>query len=961
MKYVNVVMTAALSLNMATSQTLGTLQVNEYKLSNGLTVWINEDHSQPKIFGAVVVKAGAKDCPNTGIAHYFEHMMFKGTDKIGTVDYESEKVLLDSIAHKYDELRLTKDWKKRATIQYEINQLSVKASQYVIPNEFDKLVSKYGGSKINAGTSYDYTVYYNTFSPQYIAQWSEINSERLLNPVFRMFQSELETVYEEKNMTGDYIGGQAIEKLTERYFYPHPYAYPIIGSTENLKNPRLSEMRKFFEEYYVASNMGVILSGDFETETVLSILETTFSRIPKGEAPHRVIAPPPPFKGREKAVAKFPIPLIKAFAFGFRGVPSDHPDQAALNIAVGLLNNTNGTGYLDKLTVDRKVMTAMSINEGLNDAGLLGVFVVPKLVVQSYRKAEKLVWHEIERVKEGDFTEEIFNSLKLEQLRQHMTGLEDINSRSQVMIRLYSQGKTWNDYMEELNNIGKLTKEDVVKVANRYFGANYLYARKKTGKYKKEYLPKPNFAPIVPKHADATSSYAKKLEELPVQEVKPRFVDFDKDIKTLQLTDKVTLYSTFNPVNDIFTLNLSYGIGTLERPILSQLAVYLPYLGTDRYTFEEFRNYLQTLGSTLMFEADDQSFTVKVSGFDKNFKETMEVVRDFLTHAKADRERLRVLVDDAKVTEKAFFKSSNEVATALFDRVQYGNQSRYLRKLSLSDMKKLGGDELLDLFSEVQRVECSIHYCGTLSEEEVGERIKECLPLDRITEKSHSPYCRVPIDYKKPTVFFYDMKDVSQSIVYGYFLGKPFDKDDIRHASKLFSVYFGGGGMSSIMFQEIREFRSYAYYTYGGFQLPPFCYKDQPVSFVSLLSTQNDKTVDAMMVLDSLIGQMPERPEKIEAVKQSILNQISNGYPTLREISTRIAGYKRDGYLSDPNKALFKNLETIEMKDIVSFFNTYMKGRQPVYIVVGDSKRIDMKRLSSFGTIVKMKRKDFYQ
>ena len=179
------------------------LQVREHKLSNDLTVWLNEDHSQPKIFGAVVVKAGAKDSPNTGIAHYFEHMMFKGTDKIGTIDYESEKVLLDIIAEKYDALADTEDPNMRAHLQQIINDLSVRAAEYVIPNEFDRLISRFGGTKLNAGTSYDYTLYFNTFSPQYISQWAEINSERLVNPVFRLFQSELETVYEEKNMYGD--------------------------------------------------------------------------------------------------------------------------------------------------------------------------------------------------------------------------------------------------------------------------------------------------------------------------------------------------------------------------------------------------------------------------------------------------------------------------------------------------------------------------------------------------------------------------------------------------------------------------------------------------------------------------------------------------------------------------------------------------------------------------------------
>ena len=116
------------------AEDLNALKVKEYRLENGLTVWLNEDHSQPKVFGAVVVKAGAKDCPDTGIAHYFEHMMFKGTDRIGTLDYESEKVLLDSIAMKYDELAMTEDTVARARLQKEINELSIRYSEYVIPN-----------------------------------------------------------------------------------------------------------------------------------------------------------------------------------------------------------------------------------------------------------------------------------------------------------------------------------------------------------------------------------------------------------------------------------------------------------------------------------------------------------------------------------------------------------------------------------------------------------------------------------------------------------------------------------------------------------------------------------------------------------------------------------------------------------------------------------------------------------
>ena len=593
-----------------------------YTLSNGLTVWLNEDHNQPKVFGAVVVKAGAKDCPDTGIAHYFEHMMFKGTDKIGTTDYAAEKVFLDQIADKYDELGETDDPKLRADIQAEINRLSIQASEFVIPNEFDRLISRYGGTKLNAGTSADFTSYYNIFSPQYMRQWAEINSERFLNPVFRLFQSELETVYEEKNMYGDYVGGLSVERLKERYFKDHPYAYPIIGSTENLKNPSLKAMRRFFETYYVASNMGLILCGDFQIETTLPIVEEAFSRIPRGGEVPRLHSPLPEFKGRELFHLKVPVPFVKMMALGFRGVPANHPDEAALKVAVALLNNGNGTGYLDKLVVEHKVLAASVINEQMNEAGILAIIVMPRLLFQSYAAAEKLVWGELNRLKDGDFTEEFFQSLKLELKRNYMSMLEDIGSRAQLMMRVYSQGKTWEEYLEEVKSIDTLTKEDIIRVAGTYFTEDYLLTTKKTGRYPKDDLPKPDYIPVIPKQGQTSSAYARELATWPVEPLEPRFLDETSNgMQVRDLTPFVTLYTTENPVNDLFSLDMLFSIGTIVEPHLLLIANYLQQIGTDKYSFSEFRTHLQMLGSTLSFEANERNFVVRVTGFEANFRQ----------------------------------------------------------------------------------------------------------------------------------------------------------------------------------------------------------------------------------------------------------------------------------------------------------------------------------------------------
>ncbi|MDR2471994.1 MAG: insulinase family protein [Tannerella sp.] len=934
--------------------------VKEHVLDNGFTLWLNEDHNLPKIFGAIVVKAGSKDSPDTGIAHYFEHIMFKGTDKIGTVDYTAEKVFLDRISDKYDELATTVIEAQRLDIQREIHELSLLAADYVIPNEFDKLISRYGGSNLNAGTSYDYTVYHNIFAPEYIEHWAELNSERLLNPVFRMFQSELETVYEEKNRRDDMMFNQAMEKAFALYFHPHPYAYPVIGSAANLKNPRLSEMRRFFENYYVACNMGLVLCGDFDTNKVLPILSKAFSRLPQGVKPHTYIRTVPPFRGREKHTVKIPVPLMKVMALGFRGTPANHPDQAALNVAIAILNNSNGTGYLDRLTVRRRLMGAIAGGETLNEAGMLGFIIMPKLMIQTYKGAEKLVLQEISRIRNNDFSDEMFESLKQEQLRKYLTDLEDIDSRSMILIRLFTQNKTYSEYITELNRMEALTRDDVVTAARKYLNDNYILIRKKTGKYMKEYLPKPNFAPVVPKNSNATSKYAASLEQLPVQEVKTHFLDFDNDIKTLIINPLTTLYAAHNPVNNIFTLKMSYCIGTLEKPLLKHLASFLTLLGTNKYSFNEFRTQLQRLGSIIHFEATDNYFTLNISGFDKFFSETVVLLNEFITTVKYDRRKYKTLIDEARVGDKAFFKSPQNIADALFEYVRFGTNSKYLQKPSLKELKRMSGYDLLALFDEIRQIKCDFHYCGTLEPADVAEIIRRCLPLDVITHDTNIPLYREPIRYDRPLIFIYDISDVYQNILYGCQEINPLQTPDERASARLFSEYFGGG-MSSLIFQEIREFRSYAYQTSGGIQMPPFCLADKPASFITFLSTQSDKTTDALKVLEALTRRMPAHPEKIESVKQSIISEINNEYPSFRDISTRIARYRHVGFNEDPNIYLLKRIREMNIDDVMNFYNTQIQTGNMVYTIVGNTLTINLSKLSAFGDIIRVKKGDFYR
>jgi predicted Zn-dependent peptidase len=935
------------------------LEVRTFTLDNGLTVWLNEDHTQTSVFGAVVVKAGAKDSPATGIAHYFEHIMFKGTENIGTIDFESEKVYLDSISHQYRLLVQTTNDAQRQEIQREINRLSIVAAQYAIPNEFNNLIEKMGGSGLNAYTSFDETVYFNTFVPQYINQWLELNSERLINPVFRLFQSELETVYEEKNMYDDIWLMVAAYKALELAFKPHPYQYPIIGKTEHLKNPDLTAMEQFFRDYYVAGNMGLILSGDFNSEEVMPVITSTFGRLPAGNAPVTETVEIPPFQGRQTERILVPIPVVKASALAWRGVPNAASDENALNVAIKLLSNSNHTGYLDMLGTDGKLLISGMMPMQLNEAGINIALAVPKLLFQSYGKAERLVLNEINRIKNGDFTDEDLESVKLEMRREFETQLETFDRRGNMMINLFSQGKNWDDYLQEMNNINALTKEDIMKVANRYFTENYLYVKKKTGRYKIERVEKPGFAPILPPNRGESSEYAQNLIEEAATNpiVRPRTIDFENDVEMKEITPLVTLYAAENPVNNIFRLRLNYRKGNLTDNMVQFMSSYLNDLATDSLSRRDFQNGLRRLGATVDFSSNNDAFTINIMGFEENIEPTLQYVAHFMQQVKPDQKALRRTASVQRMGRMAIKREPQVVADALFNFVVHGNHSTYLTAPSAREIRRTGRDGLLDVFRNAIRTEADIHYSGNLPIEKIERLVTQYFNPENIVEEAGNPVMLPLQQYNRPIVFVIDIPKATQSIIFGYtFTPTPIDEDFIN-ASRIFNAYFGGG-MSSLMFQEIREFRSFAYWAASQYVRPGMVNNENGSYLKTQLSTQSDKTIEALQVLDSLLRDMPVFPEKMVDTKQFLRNNINNSYPSFRNISEHIASQKRQGFNEDINAILLDALDEMDMDTIVDFYLRNVQENVTCYVIVGNLKQIDMRQLEQFGEVRRMRSKN---
>ena len=933
------------------------LEVKELKLSNGMTVWLNEDHSQPKVFGAVVVKAGAKDCPNTGIAHYFEHIMFKGTDRIGTIDYQAEKPWLDSISAQYDLLSQTKEEAERTRIQKHINELSLKAADYMIPNEFNRLISKYGGSGLNAGTSYDLTFYFNSFLPQYMEQWCWLNSERLMKPVFRGFQGELENVYEEKNRSADGFG-DVQDKVLGAVFKQQPYAYPIIGSTENLKNPRLSDMAAFFKKYYVASNMGLILCGDITPDSTLTaLLEQTFGRVQTGPVPERGYSPMPDIAAGENYQVKLPVPLLGIEALVYKAPTEYEVDAVALEMANTLLSNGKA-GLLDSLVNEHKVMLTVGKSFGFDDAACSGILIVPKLFGKM-KTAEGYVLEQVRQVMDGHFSDQQIEALKQEMVMDAQRELETINQRAQKLVDIFSKGRSWQDVLDRIEQIKRLTKADVVAAAKKYYGANYITLTKKYGTPDKETLKQPGYKPVAPKNMDAKSAFAAQLEQMPVRQTTIRTVDFEQDVAVKAMGP--TLYYKQNPINDIFTFTLRYKEGKLHTPALAVLAPYLSALGTDSLKKQQLEQAWQRISTTMTIDVDNKTFSLSLTGPDSQLKPALELLAHFMRSAKGDDEALKEAKDADKVDRKGFGKQKDDVLKPLLQRVLFGQKSTNLLQLSKQEIKALKSSDLLALFRELQQYDCELFYCGRQPVEYVAMLSQQTLPLAQAAKPQADTY-RPLQQYTEPTVFFYNVPKSRQNYVLSYDAVSPQPTAKQRAVMKLWDEYFGGG-MSSVLFQNVREFRSLAYSTNGiSAKTSLATHANEPLGYVTVTGTQADKTLEAVATIDSLLRQMPMKEENLEAARQSVLNDIQNHYPTFRKVAQYVADERMDGYTADPNTELARLLPAVTTQDVVTFHQQYVAGNQHrVWMVIGDKKLTDMKALARFGKIVELKKADVYK
>lgn len=930
-----------------------TYPVQTFQLENGLTVFLNEDSTASRIFGAVVVNAGSKHDPAdaTGIAHYLEHLLFKGTTRLGTLNYDKEKVHLDSINLLYDRLSKTKAEDQRLVIQLLINEQAQAAAEYGLPNEFDKMLKSIGGTGVNAFTNSEMTFYHNYFPPNQLEKWLDLYSHRFEEPVFRSFQSELEVVYEEKNRAMDDFQRTIVEKLEAEVFRAQPYGtQTTLGSIEHLKNPSLIKMYEFFNAYYVANNMALILCGNFEAETVLPLIKEKFGRWRSGEIPAFPDYPKTEFKGKE--VRKVRITPIKAGILGFKTVPKTHPDRVALDAFNYMIFNDKETGMLNRLQLDNQLLWCGAVPNLYNDDGATIVFFVPKLFFQSLRKAESLAMGEIKKVQEGEFEVSDLKAVKNQVYVEFVKALENLETRAIAIAEAFNMGVSWETFSSYPDLIRVLKKEDLVRVANRYFGEDFIAMYSRMGFPKKPKLDKPPYRPVVSEQK-GRSDYAAYFEKLPSTPIKPRFIDFKKDVDIHDLSKSGRLYSVNNPVNDVFSLTFRYHVGTETIKNLDVAASLMNYAGADQTSLSTLKDQFAQLGVSYRFSANTNYFDLRLSGPDQNLEAAIDLVKALLDKPQANENSRKVVVNLLQ-TERRFEKSTpSQMGAILMNYALYGASSPFLTRASIREVRQTPTVQLLGLIRQALSYRFSAHYAGGWTADKVADLLKSLPCGAKEAEKIQLPVKT----YSEPTIFFVHNKKAVQSQVYYYLPGRPFQPEDYPKL-QAFNTYFGLG-FSSLVMQEIREYRSLAYSAYGRFLYP--AYKTGVAArYVGFIGCQGDKTLEAVEVMNRLLADMPVKKDRLPALRENLRLRAATAYPGFRTLSTTMESFQILNFDQDPNALAYPVYEQMDFDLIEEYYRENVQGKPAAITIYGDKKRVDLEALRKIGRVVELKRKDFW-
>ncbi|GAB3738130.1 insulinase family protein [Hymenobacter agri] len=955
------------------------LGVRIYKLANGLTVYLSDYKDAPRIQTYLAVRAGSKNDPAdaTGLAHYLEHMVFKGTSQLGTQDWAKEKVELDKIEALYEVYRGQRnDPAARKRTYHQIDSISGVAARYAVPNEYDKVMGAIGAKGSNAHTSNEETVYQEDIPSNQLEKWAAIQAERLREMVPRLFHTELEAVYEEKNRGLDSDFNKEFEALNAALYPTHPYGtQTTIGTIEHLQNPSITEIKKYFGEYYVPNNVALCLSGDLDFDQTIRVIDKYFGAMPS--------KPVPAFNAPVEAPLTAPItkeilgPQSENVMLGFRLPGKASKDGVRLRMLDKILTNGQA-GLIDlDLNQQQKVLEAASFTDLNDDYSTHVIYGTPRQG-QKLEDVRALLLGELAKVKAGNFPDwlipAIINNEKLTRTKSY----ESNEARASAMYEAFIERIDWKDYLQQQDDFGKLTKAEIVKFANDNYGPNFVTVFKRTGTDpNKVKVVKPAITPV-PANRDAASAYYKQLTAMPSTELTPVFVDYKKDIQETEIKPGLPLYYTHNAENGLFNLYYVFDLGNNQDPRWGLAADYLQYLGAGQYSAAQLQQEFYKLGCSFSVNSGADRTFVTLNGLDANLEPALKLFEQLLHAPKPDAAALKNMVagilkqrQDAKLEKRVILNQ------AMVNYVKYGPKNPFTNILSEKELKALKPEQLTSLVQKLTSYQHRVLYYGPrpatddapavgkgtpTAESPTGVRYPGLLwtlrnghqtPAKLTPAPAAKDFAEQPLKDKK--VYWVDYNMVQAEILF-LTKGDLYSKD-LAPTVALYNEYFGGG-MGSIVFQDLRESKALAYSAYSGYSNADKLGRSN--YNLSYIGTQSDKLPEAMAGMEALLTDMPVAEANLEIAKNAIRNSISTERITKGNILMSYERAKRLGLDYDIRRDVYASTQKMTFSELQKFQQAKVRGQNQVILVIGSKDRLNFKELAKYGQVQQLTLKEIF-
>ncbi|MBR5686908.1 MAG: insulinase family protein [Prevotella sp.] len=935
------------------------MQTRIYTLDNGLKVYLSVNKEKPRIDAHIAVRTGSRNDPaeTTGLAHYLEHLMFKGTKQFGTTDPVAEAPLLDDIEARYEVYRTLTDPEERRRAYHEIDSVSQLAAKYFIPNEYDKLMSAIGSQGTNAYTSFDVTCYVENIPSNEVENWARVQADRFQNMVIRGFHTELEAVYEEKNIGMAQDSRKVWESLTALLCPTHPYGtQTTIGTQEHLKNPSITNIKNYFHRYYVPNNIAICMAGDFDPDEVISIIDRYFGSWKKSET---LTLPTFPAQAPITAVRDTTVVgleaenLMMAWRFG--------EGRSAENDTLDVIGDMLANGKAGLFEVDlEQTMKTRSVFAGTQTMMDYSAFIIggnPK-DNQSLEELRTLILEELEKFKRGEFDDDLLQSVINNKRLNYFRSMQNNRSRVSEMVDAFINGADWADVAGRLDRQSKMTKEQLTDFARRHLrDDNFICVYKRIGEdTSQKKIEKPEITAI-PSNRDLSSNFLNDVKNAYVKPIELRFVDFDKDLTVTKTSNKLPLLYKQNTEDGLFDLSFMYDFGTEDVRGFDFAPSYLEYVGTDKKTVTQIKQEFYKLACSYNINVNDYYTTVNLSGLTENMPQALALLEDLLKNAKGDRDSYDKYVNLVIKEREDAKKDQNENFSRLNQYGIEGPYNNYLNTLSEKELRAADPQAMLDQLKRLGEWEHTVMYYGPMTEKELNDVLAK---THKTAKKLAAPpagkeYTMQPTPQNEVIIAPYDAKNIYMMQYHNE--NKPYNKEELPVRS-LFNAYFGSG-MNGIVFQELRESRGLAYSAGASYVSPNRI--NHPEMYYTYIVSQNDKMPDCIRVFNNIIDTIPQSQAAFDIAKQSLIKNLQSQRTTKFNVLTTYYWTKKKGLDRTEGEITYEALPGLTLQDIVNFEKKNMTGKTYRYIILGDEKELDMDFLQKIGPIKRLSTEDIFE